>query len=570
MAESSCWRLTVVGGAENGKDFVLSGDRPVVIGRSHSADMRLTEPDVSGKHIELSVEGGACRMRNLSRYASRVNGVEFASGAEGPVTAGDSIEIGRRVKVRVDSVPVTQPASGQSDARDDLDAPTAVMEEASTASQERAFFEPDEEGATIATHAASETFATNFISSGSVPVAPADDGETVLFGGAQGGDGADDETGDGETRELETRIGSMEEIVQRRKELEKKSKFRKVAASFGFISVAALLAALWFVSRTTKETYEMSFPKDANGQPDAASYILRDSVGNALVEVDYPRNPKMSVTKSPDKNSISVVSFMGRDRDVPFFLQTEAVSNEDELKIGLMQSVKAWIGRMEASGGGFVFDELMKNDLEPVFFEEVYPDSCQSKSLYGVRFVMFEYKRTWPDGKLWHGIVIYFRRGDTVFIHRREIPEFYWERGGYRIRKDPNIAIYSNLIDTYWESPGVEGLPLGKSVPELMASIRNILSKERASDWRFLKKDIDAVLIKTWRGDSKTRDFAEGCLRQFRDVLRKFYYGKYNAYLNAKDNRDEKKMLKFRQDCKMVFDDPSERYYYLLGNGEAW
>ena len=34
MAESSCWRLTVVGGAENGKDFVLSGDRPVVIGRS--------------------------------------------------------------------------------------------------------------------------------------------------------------------------------------------------------------------------------------------------------------------------------------------------------------------------------------------------------------------------------------------------------------------------------------------------------------------------------------------------------------------------------------------------------
>ena len=551
MSESSCWRLTVVGGAENGKDFVLPGDRPVVIGRSHSADMRLTEPDVSGRHIELSVEGGACKVRNLSRDASRINGGELASGAEGAIKAGDAMELGRRVKIRVDAVPA------QAVAKDDFDdgptlaeVPTAVMEESSTASQERAFFEPDEESATVATHMASETFATNFMPAADPSPAPAPD--------------------DGETRELETRIGSMDEIVQRRKELESKSKFRKIAAGFGFVLVAGLLAGLWFISRTTKETYEMSFPKDAYGRPGAASYILRDSVGNALIEVDYPRNPKMNVTIAPDSNGVSVVSFMGRDRDVPFFLQTEATTNEEELKMSLMQSVRAWMARAEASSAGFVFDELMKNELEPAFFEDAFPDSCQRKSLYGVRFVTFEYKRTWPDGKLWHGILIYFRRGDTVFVHRREIPETYWERGGYRIRKDPNIAIYFNLIDTYWESPGVEGLPLDKSVPELMASIRNILSKERASDWRFLKRDIDAVLIKTWRGDSKTRDFAEGCLRQFRDVLRKFYYGKYNAYLNAKDNLDERKMLKFRQDCKMVFDDPAERYYYLLGDGEVW
>ena len=92
MAESGCWRLTVVGGAENGKDFVLPGDRPVVIGRSHSADMRLTEPDVSGRHIELVADGGSCKARNLSRYASRINGVEMASGAEGAVKAGDATQ----------------------------------------------------------------------------------------------------------------------------------------------------------------------------------------------------------------------------------------------------------------------------------------------------------------------------------------------------------------------------------------------------------------------------------------------------------------------------------------------
>ena len=172
---------------------------------------------------------------------------------------------------------------------------------------------------------------------------------------------------------------------------------------------------------------------------------------------------------------------------------------------------------------------------------------------------------------MWHGVAIYFRKGDTVYLHRREIPEFYWARGGNRIASfDPNIAIYAEFINSYWESPGVEGLPVDRSIPELMASIRSVLAKERASDWRFLKKDIDAVLVRTWQTDPKTRDLAEGCLRQFREVLRVYYYGKYNAFKAAQANRDDKRMRRFRQDAAMVFDDPDERYYHLIGNAEVW
>ena len=155
-------------------------------------------------------------------------------------------------------------------------------------------------------------------------------------------------------------------------------------------------------------------------------------------------------------------------------------------------------------------------------------------------------------------------------MHRREIPEFHWERGGYRLRQDPNIAIYTNFIESYWESPGLDGLPVDRPTTELMVRIRNVLSKERASDWRFLKKDLDAVLVKTWREDPKMRALAEGCLHQFRDVLKTYYYGKYNAFLNAKDNRDDRRMNRIRQDCQLVFVGQDERYYFLIGNAEVW
>ena len=182
----------------------------------------------------------------------------------------------------------------------------------------------------------------------------------------------------------------------------------------------------------------------------------------------------------------------------------------------------------------------------------------------------FDYKRSWPDGKLWHGVAIYFRSGDAVYVYRREIPESCWSRGGYRFRIDSNIAVYATFTDSFWQSPGADALPRGKSTSERMASIRNSLVRERASDWRFVRGEIDAVLVSCWRTDPKTRGMAMTCLRQYREILKTFYWGKYNAYQNAKDNRDDRKMRRLRMDVQMVFGDPNERYYDLVNGGEVW
>ena len=584
---SNCWKITVVGGSLNGMDFSFPSDKEVLIGRSSKADVRFpgSEGDVSGAHLKLLVQNGVPTAVNVStrNHTTFHQGVEMASdGGRVAVSVHDVIELGssRSVRIRLDEVPV--PVDERLFA-DGGDAPSTVATrwtESSLASaptaviEETAVMPPDDVGATFATRV-SETFATKVLptaASGNLSSAGDETGAMsncdALFMAsneetATNGVAVDDE--DGKTRDLETRPGSLDEMMVLKDALEQKRRRKHTMVLFGFLAVIGMLSGLWFASRTKSETDRVSVKE-------VADYSIKDERGQVLVKVDYPRDDGMSVTELPDGKGVTVVSAMGRDGDVPFFLQTEAISQAEELEMDLISSVRAWMSRAEESGAGYVFDIKVKDELKVQFFEDVFPGCCQTRSLYGVKFVTFDYKRTWADSEktFWHGVLIYFRCGDTVYIHRREIPEVHWTRGGYRIEQDPNIAIYSSFIDSYWESPGLDGLPMERKPADLMESVRRIVAKERANDWRYAKKEIDAILVKAWRTDPKTRDLAMGCLRQFREILRTYYYGKYNAFDTAKENRDDKRMARLRKDAAMVFDDPNERYFHLVANGEVW
>ena len=539
---SDVWKITIVGGSSNGMDYSFPADREVLIGRSGKADLKLSESDVSGRHLKLAVSDGTPMVYNLSTRpnATRHNGTAMEpERGSAAVSAGDTVSLGLNggVRVRFDAVP-----EEEAEFMEDDDAPTMVNGVAAPRSAGQA-----DDGETV-------------VAPDAGMFAPSDDEDSATSA-------PDEESG--ETRDLKTRQGDMAEILALKKEFEARRKKKHAGIGGLILLVAAALAGVWFLTQSSKDVY-MSVPLRPDGKPDIATYAIRDRNRDILVKVDFPRDPGMSVTVSPDSNGVAVVSCMGRERDVPFFLKIESLRREDELHKDLLRSVRDWIARAEASGSGYVFDMRVKEELKFSFFEDVFPGSCQKLSLYGVKFVTFDYKRTWPDGELWHGVMIYFRRGDTAYVHRREIPERYWVRGSYRILQDPNIAVYSNFIDSYWESPGLADLPMDRTVPSMMASIENVLSKERASDWPFARKEIDAVLVKTWRTDGKVRERAESCLRQFRELLRTFYYGKYNAYQTAKDNGNDKRMARFRADVSMVFQDPNERFYHLVSNGGIW
>lgn len=571
VASVESWRFTVIGGNENGNDFTFPSGHPVLVGRSHAADLRLSEPDVSGRHVEFALEDGGAVLRVLSRFSLHLNANELTTGQQAVVKAGDTVSIGARMRLRVDAVPRrVEPPTEEfvGDVMDD--APLAMMEESSRtgsgfgtnaetrlADMETVAVSP--ETGTFATRVPDEeTFATRVPDEGTFATR-VPDGFTAA--------GDEETTSGGEadkTRELETRPGSMEEILAMKAALASKNKRHKLSYLFLFVLFAAFLAAVMLVTGISRETDRMSIPKLTNGEYDLHKWVYRGESGQPLLYVEYPGNDNLTFEYLPGSNGVQVLSYMGRERDVPFFLQFEIVDRPSELKMGLEESVRAWMRRTEESGLKCMFDENELASLETQFFEDVYPGSCEAPTLYGVRFVRLEYKRPWPNGEFYHGVLIYFRRGSTVFTLRREIPDGMWVRGGRQLLEESNLAVFANFSKSYWESPGEKDLPLGESVAALMERADTALSTQRASGWVAAKKVLDAALIKTWNENPKSRDVVMAKLAGYREILRVFYNERLNKYETPQSVGDVKEMQSVRRDCLQIFQDKSERYWWLV------
>ena len=65
-----------------GKCFPLTEDKALTIGRSHSNELKLSAPDVSGRHVVLMLSDGGVAMDNLSSRVTLVDsGYETANYA---------------------------------------------------------------------------------------------------------------------------------------------------------------------------------------------------------------------------------------------------------------------------------------------------------------------------------------------------------------------------------------------------------------------------------------------------------------------------------------------------------
>lgn len=584
MDDSQCWKMTIVGGVDNGKEYSFPADSCVKVGRSHGMDVRISKRhgDVSRQHVEFSLEDGRPVVRNISEdnRKTKVDGIPLPPGERSVVASGVEVALGETVRIRVDGVPYVGAEPETDPGGEDVTSPTCY----SPATDEPTYH-GDVDPLDGPTEVVVGPLSSDTVSSAAdkthiptdMPTQPSRDTElpTDISNSERKTDDIDwqnQETVVPQPNDVDdppTPIIDPAVIDAEKRKWNKKLWLRRVMLVTLLGLIALGMYGFWYFTRNTREIGEVTIVDDVE------RFAIRDAAGNKLLEVDYPAAPKRSVTPSPDNTGVTVISYQGRERDVPFFLQLETLTHPDELKIDLLSSVRRWLDRTADSGEGLLLDRRVRDELKVQFVEDVYPESCETESLYGVRFVEFEYKRTWSDESVWHGCAIYLRRGDSVYLLRREIPEELWDRGGYRLKADPNLAVYANFATSYWESPGANEMPVGRKTSELMDEVRSALAKDRAADWRFVRRDIDALLARSWRTDSKTRDLAMSFLRQFRERQECFYYGKYNALQSAKETAEREPrmarvMNRVRLDAQVVFDDSFERYYSLVRNPEVW
>ena len=588
-------KITFTGGENLGDEMVLSLASSILFGRSHSADVRLKEADVSGRHMEFRAGEDGVYAACISRHGFLLNGENVVEGTQWKIAPGDVLSLGSRVRIRIDSI-----SGGDAAAAEPVTGETRFM----TASPTLATQAPEfMESSTFATRIGEITLPSdiNAAPKGSLEEAPVTDSETAFsmkldptppappppppppcpasppplddaptaddsplpplnqddaaFSPIEPATSTQTGTGEGETVEMKTRQASMDEIFRMKRMLEDKRRFKH--RFFGFITLlaAATLGTALFVFWPRPEKW-LSHPlRPGTKVADLGQFIVKSESGAIEMVIDYPNDRSMTKTESGD--SLDVMTVTGRDRNVPFRLSFQRRTDLAELRLSLAESALREMNALAKGGYEFSIseDESHLDDESKagiLFLEIENAGSCQLKTQRGTRFFRREYRRE-EGGAKWHGIMVFLRSGATVYRLLREIPEDVWPRGKYLLRGDINMAFYKGFLSGHWESPGAARLVSGKSDDELKASVRSALAKARPVDWARISAEIDTLVVNSWNAASEERKEALKILSEFREMKNRFYRELQSRSSVARLNKDSKKYGEVFDKCRSAF-----------------
>lgn len=511
-------RMTFTSGGNLGEDFRLDLDVPRLLGRTHKADVvvNASDGDVSGRHLEFVSDGAGAAVRCLSRHGFKLNGEDVGLDEQRPLWKGDEIRIGRRVRIRVDSI---GPSGADAEVASDTFA-TRVADESTFATHATA---PSPTGTLVETPVgdAKSIAPTSFTALGAAMDADAATAQDATSGGgaeAQSLPGGDAQsfsgTSDGETQVMSTRAGNMDVIRAIAEEKARVRNFRQRMLTLSAFGALAVLGVLVYWRWPSSERW-LSHP-----QP-IVQHAVKDSVGRTRLFVDYPRSSR---TRTSDRanGGIDVETYTGKSSTVPFRLSLDVRRDASELDLSLEDSVNRELAGLVRQG--YVF-ETVGTDGGFGFFEWDYPKSCENGGTQrGVRFFRREFTRSDGAGQ-WHGMLIYFRDADTAYRLLREIPDPEWPRGQWLLREDPNLALYASFLSNQWESPGAQALAdySSRDPSGLLKAVDAALARNLPSEWRETALMIDALMLVGMRGNAAIRAEAVGRLERLRKAKRLFY-----------------------------------------------
>jgi len=546
-------KLSITGGEDQGSVIELDLFTSLLAGRSRKAEIRLHDADVSGKHFEFVRGTAGCCVKDLSRNGLKVDGKVVGEGEIVPVRPGSVIEVGAETKLTVDELPGVVQDEG-------TDAPVPESGEGQMTAAEDFF--------------GAESEQTESVAMATEPPAPTPSnvpeeetrGETVTHGDFED---ALTEAGDGETQEMKTRVGSMEEIYARKRQLDRASTIKRWRFGGVIAGIMLVLVGVWFFTGSRRHVSDAEGPFLPNGEPDVGWWDVCGADGEVEMSIEYPRDDRMKVSISADSNTVDVVSFLGIDRDVPFHVEFKRWSDPTDLQNSLEDSFERRVRADSEAGMTFELREGRRPQSE--FFDNVFPGYCEQRSQRGVRFVRAEFTRSMKHD-LWHGVSLYLRNGDLIYQLRTEIPDMYWKRGGYRLTAEPHLSIAKAFADGQWDSPGRSGIVSDKFSDDLLLQcVKRELSAERVSAWPTVESYIDTLLVRTWGEKFVMQKLALGYYKTFLERLTRFYNERHLAYRIARENGDEKRMRTIFTDVKTVFGAMSrDRRSTLVYDPEVW
>ena len=501
--------IEFVEGERKGQTVLVA--ETLLLGRSHSAGVQLSAPEVSGKHLQLEVRGGVCMLSQKGSGRTWLNGEPVAPGAERAVKAGDKVALAGGNAFRVLSAEA-----------EEADFPTAGGECPAADSQSGG-------GLTSATRG----------SAGGV--FQVDDGT----GGVD--TGTLDESG---TQEMYT-VAYTPEAEAALAEKSKAAARKRV--TWGVVA-AALLAATagggaW-VSKSRTEN-PLTWPVGADGK---AMYFDKwvDIGDPGLAETCgffTPGSGVLNVDEQPD--AITVETRIGKRQDVPARFSLMRNRSPGNLTTDREKGFAAWREKRIAEGWTF---EL----LSGIKF---------TGRENGVPYRVAKYTRN-HGGMSWSGFAQYLKFRDWEWVLLKEIPDAEWYRGKDLLGETAFLLTKPAFVAAYWEPDGtVPRRPVESLLDDAARALApeetsgqmlgNAMNMLRGALTLALARDDRAAAV---RGMKLLQELRRRQTAEYNDRLREFELAKGTGRI--------KLARSLRTTFWMVFSDENDKRYHDLRNGD--
>ena len=484
-----------------------------VAGRSRSADVRLAEPDISGKHLKLEVASGGVYAENLSSHGTLLHGETLAVRRK--LRDGDVLTMGKHTEFRIE-IP-ENPAPPGVDGEMKTVIPGKPPECAPTPGDGEAPIPSGAEGA--GPEAGS-----------GVPPEDPPRGEDVL-----------------QTDVMRTRLASIEEMNLLRHADRKRSTGRLFKTILGSICALVLLVVLYSLKASPGEA-NLTWPVDSAGKVLGAFTDPGNGGHNSGgFSLAFP-SIKGKTTIEQRQDLIIINTRCGRDGSVPlriFFVQKQdgAFLTRDRKDV-----FAGMLGELQQKNRHWNLAQI-----SDVFF---------IGSENGLPCLSVAYRRE-ADGKSWYGEALFFRTGDRAFLRLAEVPAEERARAQNFISGTPFLKFSIIYLHGHWEGNG--DYKFDGNTDVMMDEVSRHLSKQAPFEWARTYLLLQNVLMESTRTRNATLEAdALMQLRRLRGMQTVWYNAQKIQYDTARlyhDKRQENAILEL---SKTVFSSPDDLRYFTL------
>ena len=516
-------KLTFFEGSLKGSSVDVVQGREISIGRSRSCEVRPKEDDVSGRHATVSLGADdVLRMNVLSRHETMLNSERVASGTTVKLGLGDVVRFGGACAF------VVEGSMSHAD-----DPPTMVGDaigDPATQIETSAGFvtqmHPIDIDRTVATSKA--PIANNAEAGTAAGFTMA---TRVVMGSA---DAPSQAGGDGETALLGTLIGSEEDMrrIKREFQIRRRNRFLSWAIPVA-LSFVGIVAA-YIILRPVPEEF-VTWPKDENG-----GFLNRYTLVEPFIAVCVPDVPEFS--ESRDGAGLHIESAVGRDRDVPLYVNVEVCRNAQILTNSHAAAFRAYLSRRCET------DTTFSPGDNPIRrFSNIDVGA-------GVPRTYVDYTRR-SGADEFFGYLVYLRRADREYAFSIEVPiADRWRAERFlMVNLDAFVLYAPKRVPEHWE--GTKDIRAKTSASSDLGDAKGYILQDNAPQkWEKGYYCLMSALVKsTEKEEGIIVTNATALLVKLRDRQSQWFNKSKPGYQEAELAGDKASMQSIQATCESVF-----------------